>query len=168
MNALCRAVLLFVAIVATPLFSNSLVLQSDRPLPTQLAKSVERETSLAGLSEHGQPDIYVKIHGDCHVSNFSNVDTARPLGWVERVDGEMLSIIHVDCARIGQALWRIAPNPRSSATQEMLARAIARVIRHELRHITLKTIDHEKNGDYKASLRAEELAAPFQRVSFWR
>jgi hypothetical protein len=167
MSALCRAVLPFVVIVATPLFSNSLVVQSDRPLPTQLVKSVERETSLAGLSEQRQPDIYVKIHGECRVSNARSADTARPLGWVETVDGEMLSIIHVDCARIGQALWRVAPDPESPVTRELMARAIVRVIRHELRHIMLNTEAHEKSGDYKASLRAEDLVAPFQDASLW-
>ena len=144
----------------------SLVLEGDRPLPTQLAKALARETALAGLSEPGQPDIYVNIHGECRVSNLPGANIAHPLGWVERVDGKMLSIIHVDCGRIGQALWRIAPNPRFPATQELLARAMVRVIRHELRHIVLNTIDHERDGDYKASLRAEELVAPFQPASF--
>jgi hypothetical protein len=147
---------------ASILLGNSIILQSDTPLPVGLDQAVRAELSSAGLWQSGQGYIYVKIHGPCHITNLKSTDVNHPMGWVDRVDGEMLSIIHVDCSRIGEALCRIVVNPQSNQTRQLMARAIARVIRHEWHHLTLNTANHEKEGDYKASLRAEELAAPFQ------
>jgi hypothetical protein len=164
MNTFGTGLTFVTTLLAGALFGSSLILQSDTPLPLGLESAVERELDLAGLWQHPQVDVYVRIHGACRVSSLPPGDIHSPLGWVDKVDGEMLSIIHVDCLRIGQALWRIVADPRSAGTREIMARAIARVIRHEFRHLTLNTAEHERQGDYKASLRAEELAAPFMAV----
>ncbi len=161
MNAANVVAVLFATVFLRDSFANQLIFHSDPPLPASLQKAIEREISLAGMRGQDQADLYIEIHGACRVSNQSLPGADRPLGWVDRVDGDMLSIIHVDCARIGQALWRIVADPQSPETRELMARAMVRVIRHERRHLILRTVNHEKTGDFKPSLRAEELIAPF-------
>jgi hypothetical protein len=160
MNAKTRLATL-AAVFVSALQSASLILQSERPLPAGLDAAVEREFVATEAWESATSDVVVRIHGICRVPTPQRQkDSERPLGWVDIVDGQMLSIIHVDCTRIGEALERLVVNPHSIETREMYARAIARVIRHELRHVLLDSSDHEKRGENKAALRAEELAAP--------
>jgi hypothetical protein len=157
MNAL-RTV--FVLLAASLLPGQSPIIQSDSPLPPQLRQQLEREMAAAGLSASKQPDLFIKIHGVCRIS-MKSTSNERPLGWVERVDGQMLSIVHIDCQRISQALSRVVVNPQSAESINSLARAIARVARHEAWHLRMNNGYHERQGDYKAALRAEDLIAPF-------
>jgi hypothetical protein len=166
MNATNAASLLFAVTFSWNLLGNQLILQSRSPLPESLQTAIEEEVSQAGLIGQGRANIFVQFHGSCRIPNQPLDDVERPLGWVDRVDGQMLSIVHVDCARIGQALRRVVTDPQSAKSQDLLARAIARVIRHELHHLVLQTSDHDRTGDFKSALRAEELIAPFATAAF--
>jgi hypothetical protein len=158
MNAFGLATI--VAVVGI-LNGDSLILQSEMPLPPGLAAGVEREMALSQTWEQTQPPLFVVIHGVCHIPMpWQEGQIERPLGWVNKVDGQILSIIHIDCSRIGLALRRVVIDPASTETLDMYARAIARVIRHERRHVLLNASTHEKAGENKSSLRADELAAP--------
>jgi len=154
-------------IFASALHGDSPILQSDTPMPAELTVAVQQELASTGAWGELQSGFVVRIHGVCRVSVRARQGGFElPLGWVDRVDGQMLAIIHVDCSRIGQALARIAIDPGSVETRQMYARAIARVVRHELRHVLLNTANHEKRGEDKAALTAEELVAPsFSRAS---
>jgi hypothetical protein len=165
MNAFGLATI--VAIVGGILNGDSLILQSETPLPPGLAAAVKREMALSETWEQRESPLLVVIHGVCHIPMpWQEGHIERPLGWVNKVDGQILSIIHIDCSRIGLALRRIVIDPTSTDTLEMYARAIARVIRHERRHVLLNTSTHEKAGENKSSLRADELAAPDFRRAF--
>jgi hypothetical protein len=143
----------------------ALTLQSEHPLPPGLETAVARELASSALGADSQSTLVVRIHGNCRVDRMPRrANSDGPLGWVDIVDGEMLSIIHLDCTRIGEALARLVDNPNSVQTEELYARAMARVIRHELRHVQLNTTRHEKRGENKAALLAEELVAPSGRI----
>jgi hypothetical protein len=102
--------------------------------------------------------IIVKILGECRVlSGPPAIWRPDPLGWVERVDGRILSFVFVDCTRVSEALRRIGHSGDRGTRETGMAGAVALVIRHEMRHILLQTTDHETRGEYKAALRAEEL-----------
>lgn len=146
------------------------VVQSDSPVRPGLQHAMERElgrqphlvmAAAVGPTDSFQELIVVKFHGSCELpSRRQPVAPSSPsLGWVERIDGQFLSIIHIDCQRIAEVLARIVPE-HSPDVDEIFARAIARVVRHEMRHLLLNTSSHERSGENKASLRAEELAAP--------
>jgi hypothetical protein len=118
-------------------------------------------------AEAGQPRervILVKIRGECRVSARSvSIWRPDPLAWVDRVDGQILSFIHVDCTRLSEALSRIVPGAGAYLREPeimgetRMTRAVALVIRHELRHILLQSSAHDTRGEYKAALRPEEL-----------
>jgi hypothetical protein len=154
------------------------VVQNEAPVRPGLQHAMEREivrwtgfegrsprlvmAAAVGPTDSFQDLIVVKFHGSCKLpvkTRPSSAPSPQPFGWVERVDGQFLSIIHIDCQCIAEALARVVPG-HSPDADEIFARAITRVIRHEMRHLLLNTSCHESSGENKASLRAEELAAP--------
>jgi hypothetical protein len=60
----------------------------------------------------------------------------------------------VNCDRVAEAVSRLGIGVVS---EQEYAAALAKVIRHELRHILLNTVSHECRGEYKASLSAQDL-----------
>lgn len=104
--------------------------------------------------------IVVKVRGNCTVPATDVPWRRAPLGRVEIVNGEWLSYIHVDCARIGEALRR--------ARGTNMAPAVVSVIRHELTHYMRRTMQHDEEGGFRATLCAGELllagdSEPFKR-----
>jgi hypothetical protein len=159
----------------TLLFSAAVtfVIQSEAPVRPGLQHAMERElaprprlvmAAAVGPTDSFQELVVVKFHGNCELPLRPRpvppiAASAQPLGWVQRIDGQFLSIIHIDCQRIAEALARIVPQ-HSPDADEIFARAIARVVRHEMRHLSLNTDGHERTGENKASLRGAVLAAP--------
>ena len=155
------------------LLAITLLEQSETPLPAALETAVAQEIDqssggrLSWTNTPGEfPDlVLVRVHGACRIPARPDPSACGPLGWVDRVDGKFLSVIHVDCSRIGEELARIVTpphcivsgDPRCRAANEMYSRAIARVVRHELHHIRLNTGKHEKTGENKPALRPEAL-----------
>jgi hypothetical protein len=78
----------------------------------------------------------------------------QPLGWVREVDGIFLPFVFVDCDRVAEVASRVGAGVVS---EQEYAAALAKVIRHELRHILLNTATHEREGEHKASLSAGDL-----------
>jgi hypothetical protein len=154
----------------------TLLVESEIPVPVGLQIQVERslaESSLPGgeridwslatksdTEREFQDLVILTVHGVCRLPSHSQSEvSAQALGWVERVDGQILAAIHIDCPRIGEAVSR-AIAPGSFEAQAAYARAISRVIRHELNHVLLNTALHDVAGDNKRALTAAELAAP--------
>ena len=158
-----------------PELTIEIMMQSDAPLQAALQNGIMRELAQSGVfgertvvwvdARQAVPGreypglVMVKFHGACRLPDPSKraKDFTGTLGWVEKVDGQILSIIHVDCPRIGEAL---ASSLDPTCANEVYARAIARVIRHEWHHVQLNSSAHEKTGENKRALRVEELAEP--------
>ena len=104
----------------------------------------------------GTPDhvVYVNIRQSCgaNLIRFSG-----SLASVQNVDGIIQPLIEIDCARV--AAYIHAPSG--------LARALARVVAHELLHYLLQEPGHARDGIFRASLAPHELtdvAPPALRV----
>jgi len=162
---------------AVPPRALTLLVESEVPLPIELQIQVERslvESNLPGgerivwrlasksdAEREFQDLVILTFHGACRLPSHSQLEvSAQALGWVERVDGQILAIIHIDCPRIGEAVSRAIGAPRAFEAQEAYAHAISRVIRHELNHVLLNSASHDVAGDNKRALTAAELSAP--------
>ena len=93
--------------------------------------------------------VVVKVRGNCAVPATDVPWRKAPLGRVEIVNGEWLSYIHVDCKRIGEALRR--------ARGTNMAPAVVSVVRHELTHYMRRSMQHDEEGGFRATLCAVEL-----------
>jgi hypothetical protein len=86
-----------------------------------------------------------------------------PLGWVRKVDGSVLHFIFVDCDRVAEAVSRL---DIGAVSEQEYAAALAKVVRHDLRHILLNTASHECRGEYKASISAQDLIRKDRAVHY--
>jgi len=105
-------------------------------------------------------EIYqVHLKGDCSTGmEAAERPAPGPLGWVYRVDGQILPFVFVDCDRISHAVWPDLRGRTPSERRQKMARAISRVVAHELTHIITQDPNHlGSGGGQKAHLRPDEL-----------
>ena len=104
--------------------------------------------------------VQVRLRGHCNADMPTGEQSASgPLGWVYLYtgDGEIQPIAYVDCDRIAQTLERELRGTSSKERQQKLARAIARVVAHELMHIFTQSTRHSPRGLQRAYLSSREL-----------
>jgi len=102
--------------------------------------------------------IQVRLLGHCKADRTAGWQFADgPLGWVYRIDGEIQPVAYVNCDRIGQALARELRGKNPKERQQEFARAISRVVAHELTHIFLQSAKHSRRGLERARLTPSEL-----------
>ncbi len=82
-----------------------------------------------------------------------------PLGWVERVDGEIRPFISIDCARLAQVLHQAMIGLNKAERERVMTRAIAHVLIHEWIHIATQSTAHRSRGIMQSSLSVSELIA---------
>jgi hypothetical protein len=88
------------------------------------------------------------------------VPVSGVLGWVTAdATGRIDPFIHVDCSRIGQLLFDQGLSRSPSDREQMLGRAIARVIVHEWIHIATQSAHHAHHGIGQAQFGAADLIA---------
>jgi hypothetical protein len=113
----------------------------------------------------------IRIQGECQAyappPTMYVSEDVEALGRTHVSNGVVLPFADIRC----DELRRFIGGPLRSghdreAREQMLGRALARVIAHELYHILLKTRSHGKSGIARASQTAAQLVAP--RVSFSR
>jgi hypothetical protein len=91
-------------------------------------------------------------HGECAV--------ARPrsrMGWTHMTDGDILPFCSVDCDRVREMVAPLVRHETGRQRDRLYARAIGRVVAHELYHILANTTGHARCGLAKARLTASEL-----------
>src|SRR5208282_1407546 len=90
----------------------------------------------------------IKLRGDCKLDAPSDnqVATGTPLGWVFMVNGHIQPFVYVDCDRLVQMLYRELRNKPIAECRRILARAISRIIVHEMTHIVTQSPRHAKSG----------------------
>jgi len=102
--------------------------------------------------------VQVRLQGHCKAELTASWRYSEgPLGWVYRIDGEIQPIVHVNCGQIGKALERELRGANIMLRQQKFARAISRVVTHELMHIFTQSAKHGSSGLQKAQLTADEL-----------
>jgi hypothetical protein len=108
----------------------------------------------------------VRLSGDCGAGmDAREHPVPGPLGWVYLVDGQILPFVFVDCDRIARALWPELRGRTPSERRRKIARAISRVIAHELTHIITQDPKHLPAGVQKAHLTPDELLEAWPRAT---
>jgi len=104
--------------------------------------------------------VQVRLRGHCNADlPASRQFAGGPLGWVYlyTVNGEIQPIAYLNCDEIAQTLERELRGAASRERQQKFARAISRVVAHELNHIFLQSAKHSPSGLQRAYLTAGEL-----------
>jgi len=134
-----------------PLDRNAAPAWPERPMiwmkRQQLQKSME------------YPDVVqVRLRGHCQAEVTTDWQFADgPLGWVYMTKEGIQPIAYVNCDRIGQTLEREFRGMSFRERQRKFARAISRVVAHELTHIFTQRAKHSSGGLQRAYLTAGEL-----------
>ena len=153
--------------------------QTSAVLLSTMQHELESLMSTSGISiawkSTSKPEVYsriavIRLQGQCRAD--APVPYARPstrfqgeaLGQTHVVDGNVLPIADIRCDSVRQFL---APELRAVSPglrEELLGRALSRVMAHELYHILLRTREHGREGIARPAQSIGDLTAP--RVSF--
>jgi hypothetical protein len=87
-----------------------------------------------------------------------------PLGWTDAADGTLLPFSELACDRIRSAVESVMRLDDRVRGNELLGRAMGRVLAHELFHIVAATRQHTESGISRPALTPEELIA--ERLEF--
>jgi hypothetical protein len=148
--------------------------RTDSQLPAQIQEELRTEVgqimadagyqiewrSLAALhrGETAAELAVVTFHGGCAAE-----DSARPparsaaLGWTHISDGVVLPFAEVDCDRVYALLAPRVKHMQPTARGRTFARALGRVVAHELYHIFTHGAPHGSSGVAKPVYGADEL-----------
>jgi hypothetical protein len=103
--------------------------------------------------------LQVELRGNCAPAEMPAHASPGPLGWVYD-DGRLIHpVAFIDCDRVAATLASITREMPRLERQQMLARAVARVVVHELTHIETQSTHHAAHGIQQPRLTADELIA---------
>jgi len=112
----------------------------------------------AGSNEVWSDLAFVSFRGRC---GFGSAPFGKfvpsALGWTATVDGQIQPFVEVDCNRIGALLETQVRLGRTPKSETLFARAVARVVAHELYHVFANTEIHGISGVGKAEFTAHDL-----------
>jgi hypothetical protein len=80
-------------------------------------------------------------------------------------DGEVLPFGEVDCDRVGSAVRSAMSAGDFARADELVGRAMGRVLAHELVHMMTKSVDHAREGVQRSALSGRQLIAPVLPLS---
>src|SRR5262249_11194728 len=102
--------------------------------------------------------VQVRLKGHCTGESAGVREAGEgPLGWVYMIEREIQPVAYVNCDRIAQTLEHELRGATVKERREKFARAVSRVVAHELRHIFEQSRKHSRSGLQKAHLTAWEL-----------
>ena len=97
--------------------------------------------------------IVVHFKGACRMDPRPELlDERGALGYTHTVDGEIQPFSEIKCDRVKQAIRPAMLGEDFANGDELLGRALGRVLSHELYHILTKTKHHQKSGVARESL----------------
>ncbi|SPE28183.1 conserved exported hypothetical protein [Candidatus Sulfopaludibacter sp. SbA3] len=101
----------------------------------------------------------VTFKGRCEVSRLMPhvVAHSGPLGWTHVSEGAILPFADIDCDGVRNFLQNGLLGVRAQDRDEMLGRALGRVLAHELYHILANTQHHGSGGVGKAAYTVQNL-----------
>jgi len=104
--------------------------------------------------------IVVKFRGTCAMKNTPILfDERGPLAFTHTTNGEVLPFSEVECDRVTHSVQSALWGGEHAYADELLGRALGRVVAHELYHILGNTSRHGTKGVAKTSLRGGQLIA---------
>ncbi len=111
-----------------------------------------------GLGREVIRPIQVRFEGRCNMQGVPpNMHTPGPYAWAHVSDGRVLPFIEVDCDRIRGALFSVMWGEDFQHRDFLFARAVARVLAHELHHVLDADTHHSHSGLAKPALTASNL-----------
>jgi len=142
-----------------PVLKSELERSETPKLLTASALWITRDEFQKGMeSKHGYE---ILLHGDCRMaaSGASRNPPRGPLGWVLMVNGQIQPFVHVDCDRVRQMLHRELRDKTIAERRRILARAVSRIVVHEMTHIVTQSPLHGASGLEKARVSSSDLLA---------
>ena len=154
----------------------TLVISTERPFAAATEAEMHREMDklmlqasirvewrnlsdfVAGTEVHDL--VLVKFRGNCHIQPTPvYLDERGPMAFTHTSDGEVLPFSEVLCDRVGVAAQSAMAGGEFGRRDELLGRALARVLAHELYHIKGKCNEHGRSGVARKALSGRELIA---------
>jgi hypothetical protein len=83
--------------------------------------------------------------------------SAKPLGWVQLITGEIQPFIFIDCERLAQVLSPATLGLNQEQRKQAMSQAIAHVLIHEWIHVATQSSSHSTHGIERSSLSVREL-----------
>ena len=155
----------------------TIVLRSDQATSPGTLSALEREVEslvapsgihINWTSNTDPPQVYQQVaivtlrgvcRADAQLRGFTQTTRAGmiPLGQTQVVDGKVLPFADVRCDPIRKLIARELYTKPASERDELLGRALGRVMAHELYHIVLRSTSHGTNGLARASQNSADL-----------
>ncbi len=159
----------------------TLVVQSENPIDPRAFEEMQREMNRL-MSKTAQRvefkerrDIQAGVDvADLTVVRFRGIcrmaiepvylDERGPLAFAHVADGEVLPFAEVLCDRVRQAARSAMHGGDFAKGQELMGRAMARVLAHELWHVKTNSTSHQKTGVARHALSGKQLIG--ERLDF--
>jgi hypothetical protein len=104
--------------------------------------------------------VLVKFRGNCRIQPAPVfLDERGPMAFTHTSDGQVLPFSEVLCDRVGVAAQSAMEGGEFGRRDELLGRALARVLAHEIYHIKGKCNEHGRSGVARKALSGRELIA---------
>ena len=159
----------------------TLVVSSERPLAPEAMKELQAEMANLlkqanrpvewrtlgemGLGVSVSDLVMVKFRGNCRMElSPMLLDERGPLAFTHTTDGEVLPFSEVSCDKVKVAARSAMHGGQVASGDMLLGRALARVLAHEIWHMTSNTGKHSKTGVAKSSLSGAQLIA--EKIEF--
>lgn len=154
----------------------TLVISTERPLVAETVAEMHREMDKLMMQASIRVEwkqlsdfsagtevrdlVLVKFRGNCRIQPTPVfLDERGPMAFTHTSDGEVLPFSEVLCDRVGVAAQSAMAGGEFGHRDELLGRALARVLAHELYHIKGKCNGHGRTGVARKSLTGRELIA---------
>jgi hypothetical protein len=159
----------------------TVVVDSENPLDSRVFEEMQRETNrlLAKTVQRVefkerreiQPGVdvadltLVKFRGNCRMTvETVYLDERGPLAFAHVADGDVLPFAEVLCDRVRKAARSAMHGGDFAKGQELMGRAMARVLAHELWHVKTNSKGHQKAGVARHALSGKQLIG--ERLEF--
>lgn len=107
------------------------------------------------------PDlVVVTFRGQCQMGAWPYLyDERGPYALTRTVDGEVLPFSEVACDKVRDSIRKVMGGVDYGRRDELLGRALGRVLAHEMFHVLAKTRQHGTDGIARKALSARQLIA---------
>lgn len=157
----------------------TVVVDSEKPLPSEAVLTLKKEIdrlfsatklridwvnrSEAGLGFEAADLVLVRLRGDCSAAAMPPLppDELGPLARTHISHGTVISYSEVECGRVARAAQSALHGGERARPQEMMGRALGRVVAHELLHIFLQQKSHAPKGIFRRGLTPRQLVETF-------
>jgi hypothetical protein len=155
---------------------------ADRDVRAGVVQAMEREVEVAVASAgivvawhdafpSGEYErlALLRLHGECRADlppvSSAHSGSGEPLGQTQMVDGNVLPVADIQCDAVRKLINQGLQAAPTSHIDEMLGRALGRIVAHELYHVLLGTPYHGHEGLARPAQTSAELLAPSARFA---